>query len=819
MGNTPGSHYLQNTFSNVLDEIDQAFDVGENVYFTAIDYGLTKLSDAVGKGTRVGKNGGFMLVPGKMWLSLVAHELGHAFGLSHDFRSNSYIMSYGGPDLRQARLSACHAEFLAVHPSFNPDVPIEEAPPPTIELISSPAYPAGSVSLSIQLELSDPDGLHQVFLYEGRPKYGGSPSVWECRGLTGKKDVVVEFDYYGYSAYSIQHPIKVLAVDTDGNVSTAFFELKVGHGVPSTLVKISGDNRQGPTNAPLAHPFAVEVRDQDGNPLQGVQIAFTVIAGGGTLSGRFTVENATTDASGRTQSILTLGPDPGTNIVNVSAPGYWRCKPVFFAAIGIGTPTLTTTDDDYRTWHVPDDAILRIGKGKMGTGDKAVAFSPDGQRLAVSSGIGIYLYDVATLRELALLPTPGVVYSVSFSPDGTTLASGSSGGEVHLWDVATRAHTATLSGHRYWVTSVSFSTDGAILASGSSIGEVRLWDVATRAHIADYYIERETRLFMPTSVSISPDGTLASGSEDGTVKLWDVATRAHTATLSGHRERVTSVSFSPDGTLASASEDGAVKLWDIATGRNIATLLGHTVTVTSISFSHNGTTLAAGSQFEVKVWDVATGGDAATLSGHRHWVTSMSFSPDGTLASGSEDGTVKLWDVGTRTAASLAGHANLGESVSFSSDGATLASGSSDGTVKLWDVETGRNIDRFGSNLVGNRNRVVFARRHNPRCGVIEPTSIRAMGHGDGYEYPFSWSRRYGADIFFFVFARWHNPRFISCWRGHAMGRGDGHTDRHASGCFRPFRGVFTRWHNPCFRDEGRSQAVGRGDKSSFRHL
>ena len=57
-----------------------------------------------------------------LYFSTIAHELGHTFGLWHDFRDDAYIMSYGGdPD----RLSACAAEFLSVHPYFNADISLE----------------------------------------------------------------------------------------------------------------------------------------------------------------------------------------------------------------------------------------------------------------------------------------------------------------------------------------------------------------------------------------------------------------------------------------------------------------------------------------------------------------------------------------------------------------------------------------------------------------------------------------------------------------------------------------------------------------------
>ena len=89
---------------------------------------------------------------------------------------------------------------------------------------------------------------------------------------------------------------------------------------PSELVKISGDDQQGTPGAALPDPLIVEVKDQYGNPLSGVQVTFTVTVGEGRLSGQSMVEHVTTDANGRAERTLTLGPGPGTyTLVRVSA--------------------------------------------------------------------------------------------------------------------------------------------------------------------------------------------------------------------------------------------------------------------------------------------------------------------------------------------------------------------------------------------------------------------------------------------------------------------------------------------------------------------
>ncbi len=132
------------------------------------------------------------------------------------------------------------------------------------------------------------------------------------------------------------------------------------------------------------------------------------------------IEHVTTDAHGRAELPLTLGLHPVTNTVGVSIEGRELAT---FHAEGLGT-AVAELEGDYRTWHLPKGASVRLGKGTLGEGDRAVALSPDGRCLAVASVIGVWLYEAATSRALALLPTERAVHAVAFSPDGT-LASAS----------------------------------------------------------------------------------------------------------------------------------------------------------------------------------------------------------------------------------------------------------------------------------------------------------------------------------------------------------------------------------------------------------
>ena len=175
-----------------------------------------------------------------------------------------------------------------------------------------------------------------------------------------------------------------------------------------------------------------------------------------------------------------------------------------------------TYAQDYTQLGLPDGAKARLGKGSVSD----IQYSPDGTLLAVGGSLGIWLYDTHTGAEVGLLAgdTAGII-SVSFSPDGSTLASGSWGKVVRLWDVSTGELIRTFEGHASGV--ISFSPDGQILASGGS-KMVSLWDVSTGELIQTFESEEPNTWF--SSVSFSPDGLTLAGSDGYRTFLWDVST-------------------------------------------------------------------------------------------------------------------------------------------------------------------------------------------------------------------------------------------------------------------------------------------------------
>ena len=710
-GQHADNHYLDNTFETVLNEIEQTFDLKRNIYLVVIDISTDVIDRAAGgKAFKNGKTGGFALVTSDEmdpwnYHNVVSHELGHSFGLKHDFRAQAYVMSYG--NLPESQISACNAGFLAVHTYFNPNIPTEAGALPTIELVSPLTYSEDAESVAVRLKASDSDGLHQVFLFtEGR-----GTEVKSCRGLAGEREATVTIDYNGvipsqhnwgdFSSLSDPrvHSISAMAVDATGNTSHTEFTLSAIESEstlphPQALEIIYGDNQRGTPGSALPQPLVVEVRDQHGNPLPDATVVFTVTAGGGKLSERFTLENVTTDANGRAELILTLGPELGTNAVKVSIGEHTET----FHAVSHGqSVTPPSVDGDSFTWQLPYGAVARLGTGRLSQTERAVVFSPDGQLLAVAKKPGVWIYDVATSRPLALFPAKKEINSLAFSPDGKTVAFSEVifnfyDGEnvnVQLWDVATGTQTAAIA-QQGWSKAVAFSPNGTLLATAKANETVRLWDIETKRKVDTFEWQRHGGwLDDPLPMSFSPDGAiLAQGSSLGMVILWDVAKGTQIALLEGHTYPVASISFSPDGaTLASGSWDRTVRLWDLATRENIATLKGHTGSVNSVTFSRDGTTLASGSDDgAIKLWDVAEKRNTSTVEGHTDGVGSVAFSSESNiLAAGVTDGSIKLWDFESKGVVDDLDKGGTFASVAYSGDGKILAMASGQ-TIRLWNV-------------------------------------------------------------------------------------------------------------------------------------
>ncbi|MCC5635585.1 NACHT domain-containing protein [Nostoc sp. CHAB 5844] len=234
------------------------------------------------------------------------------------------------------------------------------------------------------------------------------------------------------------------------------------------------------------------------------------------------------------------------------------------------TVASASADSTIRLWDVATGQCIKIIQGHIGmvTG---LGFSPDGRTLASASYDNTSkLWDVATGQLIESFPVH-LGMSVAFSPDGTKLAFGGFDDTVRLWDIKTRKCDRTFTGHSNWVWWVAFSPNGKTLATGSSVeGIVRLWDIKTGECLQILQAHQD----MLWAIAFSPDGsTLVTTSSDGTIKLWDVVKGTCITTLEGHHTWVMCATFNPAGNILVAGDgSAAIKLWDMTTKQCIKTL-------------------------------------------------------------------------------------------------------------------------------------------------------------------------------------------------------------------------------------------------------
>jgi WD40 repeat protein len=366
-------------------------------------------------------------------------------------------------------------------------------------------------------------------------------------------------------------------------------------------------------------------------------------------------------------------------------------------ALGVGW-----NEGSPRCLEIRDVPSLRLLKSfQFGLIPNAPRFDWQGKRLAVTAGQqSFHLVDLQTGDSLGSFKDDGAQgMALAFSPDGQELAVGTGDGRVRTGKNVFELHEYSLAGplpkSEAWC--VAFSLDGNTLvagydhSNGSAHETLRLWDLTTKK--AKPLAGHNATVM---ALAVSPNGkTLATASYDRTLRIWELASGKCLHELTGHTDAVRALAFSPDGQrVASAGSDLFIKTWNIQDGTLQASWRGHTDMIRSLAFSPDGTMLiSAANDRTIKIWSTKDGTLVRAIADESK-VQSVVCSPDGSLlATGNENNRVELWQLSTGALwKSLPGHAGKVRSVAFSPDGRTLASGGEDKTVRLWNVVTGQEL-------------------------------------------------------------------------------------------------------------------------------
>ena len=321
-----------------------------------------------------------------------------------------------------------------------------------------------------------------------------------------------------------------------------------------------------------------------------------------------------------------------------------------------------------------------------------VTWSPDGTHILTGSGDGTArIWDTTTGDNTLTLTINSVINAIAWSPDGRHILTGGDG-TAHIWNATTGDNTLTLT-HTlipaHWVTAVAWSPDGHHILTASTDRTAHIWNATTGDNTLTL-----THTNSVTAVAWSPDGRyILTGTRGGTAHIWDSRTGDNTLTLTTN-SIIEAIAWSDDGRyILTGTHDSMAHVWDATTGDNTLTLtLTPNRILKAMAYSRDGRYILTASEGgTAHIWDAITGDNTLTLALiHDAETKEVAWSPNGThILTASRSGTARIWDATTGT--NTLTRVGWVTSVAWSPDGHHILTASIDGTARIWDATTGDN--------------------------------------------------------------------------------------------------------------------------------
>lgn len=382
-----------------------------------------------------------------------------------------------------------------------------------------------------------------------------------------------------------------------------------------------------------------------------------------------------------------------------------------------------------RLWH-----LCNQGKGTFNQNAPidAIAISPDGTQFVTGGWDGrAVIWDRSTGKEIRSLTHGGdQVLAVDWSADGKWIVTGSNdrrNGYIQLWNASTGERIERQFGstdgsgesHVGPVLSISFSPDGESIVSGSDDTTVRLWTTATGKHVKLFF----SHLGPIWDVEFDREGKrIVSASGDGTAIVWDLTTGASRAPFTGHDGPVYTAAFSPTGPeVATGGYDRRILIWNPGTlsefnfenlksptrkvipDQDSKAMDGHSAPVRDILFSSDGNQIVSGSDDNtVRLWSLETLKDEKTFRGHNGSVRSLVLADDDSvILTASKDNRIRQWSIDQYAEVRVLHSHVLDEhraevlSARFSRDGSRIVTASKDRSALTWESATGKRLAQF----------------------------------------------------------------------------------------------------------------------------